>query len=91
MVKYQGFTQRAVKDGYVRQEGDSFYFENMRTGAYLATGEDVHGKRIERRYIIDQSDQRSPWALWNDFCGRWGLRNIYHYSEDQGRILIYRA
>ena len=90
-MKRQGFTAKAVALNYVRQEKDSFYFENMRTGAYLATGEDINGKRIERRYVIGQEDNRSPWAMWNDFCGRYGLTNIYHYSEDEGRILIYRG
>lgn len=88
-----GFTKFAIDKNFVRVEGDSTYFGNMRTGNYRATGEDINGRTFHRDYIIDQSDRNSPWAMWNDFNGRWGLTRIYWYEVDangkQTRRKIY--
>jgi hypothetical protein len=84
------WTVRAYIDGYVRLEGEGTYFADMPNGNYLATGVDVHGKRIERRYVVnDTKDYQSKWAMWNDYCGRFGLIRLYHLPDNGGRVLLW--
>jgi hypothetical protein len=86
------WTKRALKDNFVALRFGDYYMHEMLNGNYLATGEDIYGKRIERRYIVnDTKDSQSKWAMWHDFAGRWGLTRLYYIADNGKRILLWRA
>lgn len=86
------FTKHAIEHNYVRVEGDSTYFAAVPNGNYVATGRDIEGRPIRRAYVVnDMKDRQSVWAMWHDFNGRWGLRNIWHLRDDGSRRLIWRG
>jgi hypothetical protein len=88
--EWGGFTRYAAAKGYVtKRAANEIYFANMRTGMYIAYGSDIDGRPFKRAYIVDQSDRNSPWTMWRDYCGRYGLTNIWHITEN-GKRLIHR-
>lgn len=84
--QWAGFTRYAASKGYViKKSPGEVYFSNMRTGTYIAFGVDVNGNAFKRTYIIDQSDLRSPWMVWRDYNGRYGLKSLWHVTENGKR------
>ncbi len=89
------WTRKAIAQEFVRQEGDAFYFHKMANGSYVATGQ-IGNRTIRRDYTVNKmKDHQSPWAMWNDFNGRYGLTKIWYlyWGEDnrQHRMLIWNG
>lgn len=87
------WTKYALDSKFVEQRGNSFFFDQVPNGRYVATGHEHHtNKPIRREYVVnDRIDRQSKWAMWNDFCGRSGLTNIWFVDDDNRRRLIWRG
>lgn len=86
--EWAGFTKYAAMRGYViKNSPGECYFSHMRTGRYVAYGKDINGRSFKREYVVDQSDLHSPWAIWRDYNGRWGLKTLWHETENGMRMI----